>query len=99
MIHKSPSCRFDNVEKPLLLNNETKSGENSYNVTLSAQINKSDIEDDSELSCLVRIPNTEYERREAITYDGMINLWCLTHISNFYLFNSAENVSLMASFF
>lgn len=56
--------------------------EHSFNVTISAQINKSDIEDDSELSCLVRIPNTEYERRESVTYDGMINCCYLTHIQN-----------------
>lgn len=59
--------------------------EHSFNVTISAQINKSDIEDDSELSCLVRIPNTEYERRESVTYDGMINCCYLTHNSEIFI--------------
>jgi hypothetical protein len=60
---------FDDVEKPLQVKSENRTGEHNYNVTISAQINKSDISDDSELSCLVQIPNTEYERKEAITYD------------------------------
>lgn len=64
-------CRFDNVEKSLPGKNLTKSGENLFNVTLTARINKSEIEDESEVACVVKIPDTEYEKKESITYDGM----------------------------
>lgn len=40
-----------------------------HNLTVSAQISKDDIEDDAEVSCVVRIPEIDYERKTTITYD------------------------------
>lgn len=45
--------------------------DSSYNITLRTEIPKDDIDDESEVTCLVQIPNTEYEAKDTVTYDGM----------------------------
>jgi hypothetical protein len=41
-----------------------------HNVTVVATINKSDIDDDAEVACVVRLPEIDYERKTTVTYDG-----------------------------
>lgn len=67
--------RFDSEEKDVPTNVETKLGDESYNVTVSAILLKNKIQDESPVSCLVQIPNSKYEKRETITYDGMLFLF------------------------
>ena len=65
-------CRFNNAPDFKAENENTASG-SAYNITLTAEISKDDIEDESEVTCLVKIPNTEYETKDTVTYDGMKN--------------------------
>lgn len=48
------------------------SGEISrFDVTMTAQIARTDMEDESPVSCHIRIPNSDYTKEKTITYDGM----------------------------
>ncbi|KAG5682058.1 hypothetical protein PVAND_011443 [Polypedilum vanderplanki] len=40
-----------------------------HNISVSAQINKEEIEDDEEVTCLVRIPTIDYEKKASVHYD------------------------------
>lgn len=70
MMTRSIWIRFDSEEKDVPTDVETKLGDESYNVTVSAILLKNKIQDESPVSCLVKIPNSEYEKKETITYDG-----------------------------
>lgn len=41
-----------------------------YDVEISAQLKRGDIEDESSVACLVNIPDADYSKKESITYDG-----------------------------
>lgn len=43
----------------------------AYDVVASAELKKSEIEDESEVTCEVEIPNVGYKSTKKITYDGM----------------------------
>lgn len=47
-----------------------------YNVEISAQLKRAQIDDDSNVACLVRIPDANYARKESITYDGENGIKC-----------------------
>jgi hypothetical protein len=69
------NLRFDNEErKEFHFETDTKLEEELYDITVSTQILKSELKDESPVSCLVSIPNSDYSKRETITYDGMKNL-------------------------
>lgn len=75
------------------------SSDSSYNITLTTEVPKADIEDESEVTCLVQIPNTEYEASHTVTYDGMKNYFLLINAhnskkKNFFMMKSAANVFL-----
>lgn len=43
----------------------------SYDVTMTAQIAKIDMKDESPVSCYMKIPNSDYTKEISVTYDGM----------------------------
>lgn len=51
----------------------------AYNVVVTAELKKSDIVDESEVTCVVEIPNSDYMTRKTITYDGMKSFHCCSH--------------------
>lgn len=42
-----------------------------YDVTAVANLKKNEVDDESNVVCLVKIPNTNYEKKETVLYDGM----------------------------
>lgn len=42
-----------------------------YDVIATSYLSKSDIEDESPVTCVVEIPKSNYIKKETITYDGM----------------------------
>lgn len=42
-----------------------------YDVIVTAKLKKSEIKDESPVACELSIPNSDYTKRETITYDGM----------------------------
>lgn len=66
-------CRFANGPSNFEAKVETMNGTSTHNVTLTAEISKDDVYDESDVTCLVQIPNTEYETHDKVTYDGMNN--------------------------
>jgi hypothetical protein len=64
--------RFNDKEQEnVTVTNNKVEDENLYDVEAKLNVKKSDIEDESEVTCLVNIPNSDYTKRETITYDGM----------------------------
>lgn len=63
--------RFDNEDRDVAPSTEAKMEDGSYDVTMTAQIAKTDMKDESPVSCHMRIPNTDYSKEKTITYDGM----------------------------
>jgi hypothetical protein len=64
--------RFDDEEKNLSTDVDCKNVTSLYNVTITAQVSKNDIRDESKVTCLMKINDTDYERKETIIYDGML---------------------------
>lgn len=60
---------------------EQKVANNLFNVTITAQISKNDISDDSPVTCWIKINETDYEKKETIVYDGML---CVFILGNFH---------------
>lgn len=60
---------FNEEEKSISVDVDTNLSNNLYNVTLTTQLSKNDIQDESEVTCWMKIMDTEYERRKTIIYD------------------------------
>ncbi|CAO1411207.1 unnamed protein product [Diamesa serratosioi] len=63
--------KFDSSDRDVQASVKAKLDEEVYDVSMTAQIAKSDLNDDSSVSCHMRIPNTDYTKEKTITYDGM----------------------------
>jgi hypothetical protein len=78
------ACRFSHGHD-FSTETDTITGESSYNITITTQVPKDEIDDESEVTCRVQIPNTEYEAKDTVTYDGMKNFQLISaHNSNFF---------------
>lgn len=42
-----------------------------YDITAIANLKKNEVDDESNVVCLVKIPNTNYEKKATVLYDGM----------------------------
>ncbi|CAG9803828.1 unnamed protein product [Chironomus riparius] len=60
---------FDDEEKNLSTDVDYRNVTSLYNVTITAQVSKNDIRDESLVTCLMKINDTDYERKESIIYD------------------------------
>lgn len=90
--------RFGNEEKDFQFETESKLNGEVYDVQLSGQIKKSDIADESTVTCLVAIPDSDYAKRETITYDGMKSFQFLNKLmkhlfDKFNIFVQMSNLS------
>lgn len=65
--------RFDSEEREIHYETESTSKDEVYDVSLTATVKRSDVKDESPVTCEVKIPNTDYVKRQTITYDGMIS--------------------------
>lgn len=74
-------CRFDNEERDFHTETETNLENEVYDVMVTARMKKSEIRDESPVTCVVSIPNTDYMKRETITYDGMKSFLFSNNIS------------------
>lgn len=63
--------RFENEERDVETVVENNLQDEVYDVILTAKLKKSEIKDESPVTCVVTIPNADYTKRETITYDGM----------------------------
>lgn len=63
--------RFDNEERDFTTEVSNKTDGDVYDVIVKTQMKKSEIQDESPVTCVVKIPNSDYIKRETITYDGM----------------------------
>lgn len=88
-------CRFANGPSNFEAKVETMNGTSTHNVTLTAEISKDDVYDESDVTCLVQIPNTEYETHDKVTYDGMNNFRLISALK---FKNSSDETLLQMSF-
>ena len=67
--------RFNNEDRDVaaLFEDEMEEGSGEYNVTMTAQISKNDMKDELSVSCLMRIPNSDYTKKITVTYDESMN--------------------------
>lgn len=80
--------------------------EEVWDVTVTAKLRKSEIRDESPVSCVVKIPNSDYVKEETITYDGMksflLNIfspfWQIAMINVQMSFNNKFMKSCVANF-
>jgi hypothetical protein len=63
--------RFDNEERDFLVETEEQVNEGVTDVTITTNVLRSEIKDESPVTCEVSIPNSDYTKKETITYDGM----------------------------
>ena len=45
----------------------------TFDVTMTAQIAKNEMKDESSVSCHMRIPNSDYTKKISVTYDERMN--------------------------
>ena len=65
------SFRFDNEERTEFeFVRHVVNGNNSVDVILSTHVKKSEIKDESPVSCVVSLPKAKYIKIETKTYDG-----------------------------
>jgi len=60
---------FDNEERDVQTEVEKNLEEEVWDVTVTAKLKKSEIKDESPVSCVVKIPNSDYVKEQTITYD------------------------------
>lgn len=46
-----------------------------YDVSLSTLVKKSDLKDETEISCVLGVPGTDYIKQKDVTYNGMKELF------------------------
>lgn len=64
--------RFDNEERQeFVIETESKEHDGVTDVTISTNVMRNDIRDESPVSCEVSIPQSNYTKKETKTYDGM----------------------------
>ena len=71
--------RFDNEAKKLdkMLDSKPNDEDKLYDVHVSTTVPKSDIKDDTEISCILKVPGTDYLKKREVTYDGMNIILCI----------------------
>lgn len=79
--------RFDNEEKDVEIDVEKNLEDEVWDVTVTAKLKKTEIKDESPVSCVVKIPNSDYVKQETITYDGMKSFFLNTFSRLFFLTN------------
>lgn len=74
--HLYTFLRFNEKEQEDIQSDYKQVDGGIYNVEISAQLKRAQIDDDSNVACLVRIPDANYSRKESITYDGENEIKC-----------------------
>lgn len=64
--------RFDNEERQeFVVETESKENDGVTDVTISTNVMRNEIRDESPVSCEVSIPQSDYTKKETKIYDGM----------------------------
>lgn len=78
--------RFDDEEKNLSTDVDYRNATSLFNVTITTQVSKNDIRDESPVTCWMKINDTDYEIKETTIYDGMLlKIFLFNHFLRFLL--------------